>query len=515
MFFSEKSVQRSAGIKDVPGADAQVIADFGGQDRFFFGMATAPAHVEDNLEDGWLAFAREGKVKAFSNVPAPEQRLRFWSDPAPELDLAAASGAKVLRMGVDWGRLAPHRPGSLECGGPCPPGVQDLAALKRYREIVQQARGRGLSIMMTLFHHSAPRWAMEMGGWEKPEMVDYFAALTRDVVTTLAPDVDLWITVNEPAAYLLFTYVAGMWPPGKKVDPFAFTNLGPIKGAFAKALDNMVEAHKRAYQMIHQLDTTIADPGLPDASAARVGIAHVGMVSVPARIIDLPSTRLFEWVSKFMYPDAVINHLDFFGLNYYGEEIVRGAAPEIRSTKEYSESGRAVYPRGLFQLLSEFNNRYNVQKERRVSRDGVIKTIPFVVSENGISDSTDILRPAYTVEHLLAVHHAIRTGVPVQGYVAWTLSDNWEWLDGYCPKFGFAAVDRANNFKRLPRDSFALFTNIAKSGTIADSQRQAAWELVRANVGKPRPFCRAADGQSSLDTPIERNIVDEDWRFKP
>merc|ERR1712146_704520 len=110
----------------------------------------------------------------------------------------------------------------------------------------------------------------------------------------------------------------------------------------------------------------------------------------------------------------------------------------ILPNQEYSESGRAVYPDGIATLLTAFHERYN-------------GSLPFFITENGIADRTDILRPPYLVEHLIGIRAALDRGVKVLGYIHWSVSDNWEWADGYCPKFGIAAVDRAGGMTRTVR----------------------------------------------------------------
>jgi beta-glucosidase/6-phospho-beta-glucosidase/beta-galactosidase len=172
----------------------------------------------------------------------------------------------------------------------------------------------------------------------------------------------------------------------------------------------------------------------------------------------------------------------------------------IKPDLEYSESGRAIYPEGLYLLLKEVHRRFPEP--------------PVIVTENGISDSTDILRPSYMIEHLQAVAQARAEGVPVEGYIFWTLSDNLEWADGYCPKFGLAAVDRAHGLRRLPRPSYDLFRIIVTTREITAAMRREAREKVDAHVGENRPFCRSEDGFTPLDAPIERKILSQNWRFR-
>jgi len=485
-----------------------VIADFGDQDRFFFGIATAPAHSEDQLNDIWLDYARKGKIAAFNNHPRPDERLQFWTHPEVELDLAASSGASVYRVGIDWGRLVPFQPGSSQCGEKCPTGVQNKEALARYRQILQMIRARSMEPIVTLFHHSMPPWAAAMGGFANRAVVDYFLAFVSDVSENLASEVDTWITFNEPVAYLLATHLNGMWPPGKPEGDRA-ASLAKNLGELGQAFGNVVEAHQRAYEIIKTKDQKKNYNSNEKSLPSRVGLAHIIMTLTAAHPKDTITAKAMAYISRFALPDKIRKHLDFLGLNYYGEEIVKGVSVEIKNGREYSESGRAIYPTGLYRLLKDFHSHYNP-----VNSSQKIEKLPFMITENGISDSTDILRPSYLIEHLLAIRAAMEEGVPIEGYIAWTISDNWEWLDGYCPKFGFFSVDR-NTMQRFPRPSFGLFQSIVQSGKITSTQRENAWSLVTGAVGKDRPFCRASDGKGSLENPALRPFTNYDWSFKP
>ncbi|MBA0829730.1 hypothetical protein Goarm_014313 [Gossypium armourianum] len=217
------------------------------EDGFFFGLATAPAHVEDKLNDAWLQFAEENpchksekgdddmmeadavigaadggshqaplarkesskkkkplkvameamirglqkfvedeseeetaskeecnhNVAAWHNVPHPEERLKFWSDPDIELNLAKDTGISIFRMGIDWSRIMPQEPVN---------GIKDavnFAALERYKWIISRVRSNGMKVMLTLFHHSLPPWAGDYGGWKLEKTVDYFMDFTK------------------------------------------------------------------------------------------------------------------------------------------------------------------------------------------------------------------------------------------------------------------------------------------------------------------------------------------------
>ncbi len=144
--------------------------------------------------------------------------------------------------------------------------------------------------------------------------------------------------------------------------------------------------------------------------------------------------------------------------------------------------------------------------------------LPIIITENGVSDDTDYLRPPYLVEHLVAMRQAMNEGVDVRGYVFWTISDNWEWKDGYCPKFGLFSVNRPDNLRREPREySVRLFSDIVKTGAVTQQQRDAAWNRYAAVQGGAggvmRSMCRAEDGQSAVDVAVKKPFGKSEWRF--
>ncbi len=505
--LSTSCVPRSY-VSQAQSANGPVVAKFpsqnGGNTGFFFGLATAPAHVEDKLNDGWADFADAGNVSSFKNQPIPHERLRFWTDYKTEIDLVASTGAKVFRMGIDWGRLVPNKPDFASCA--VTGGVQDRAALNHYIEIVDYARSKNLDIMLTLFHHSAPKWLIQSGGWPVNGTRDCFVRFSKDIVDALGSKVAYWLTFNEPSVFNVFTYVAGMWPPGGVTQNPAemFAVPGFFRGKLIAANENMAAAHEAIYKYIHETKK-LSTP---------VGIAHnVGWYKANSAL-DVPSAALSGFLFNDLFLDLISHSMDFIGVNYYGAEYVSGTSIAYAPGVEYSDSGRAVDPYGLYALLKDLNDRYNVWFVNRKST----KKIPFIITENGISDANDLMRPAYMIEHHMAVHKARQEGIDVLGYVFWTISDNWEWKDGYCPKFGLFEVDRANNLKRKPRDySLNLFKEIVQTGAITQQQRSAAWNRYTAAQNSTseftRPMCRAADGQSALEIAIPTPYRESEWRF--
>ncbi|MDB2447243.1 family 1 glycosylhydrolase [bacterium] len=494
---------------------SKIIAQF--PKGFEFGLATAPAHVEDSLEDSWLEFAKRGGVKAFNSVKDPTRRLDFFTNPEVEILLAKESGAKVFRLGVDWGRLVPNLPGSLDCGTTCSGAIQNYKALSQYKRIISLIKKHDMKVMLTLFHHSLPMWSIkewhsasstEKFGWKDKNMPAYFKAFTRSVVKEFGSSVDSFITFNEPSIFSLLNHVAGIWPPAKGKDAKAIINTFFYKGSFHKALDNMIEAHRLAYDEIKAV-----------YPKTKVGIAHHVSYAVAKKgVLASIALHINETAVNYKFPDKIIDKLDFLGVNYYGQENVSATDYSLDPKFAYSESGRMINPNGLLIVLRALHDRYKKKNPG----------LRYYITENGVADDTDLIRQPYIIEHLLALKAAMDQGIPVDGYIFWTISDNWEWADGYCPKFGLVLVDRKNNLKRYKRPSFYLFQHIAKTGSITKNMRASAQNLVwaaqnlRLNSkelqskwdGK-RPFCRNTDGLTSHDKPNRvPMIMKEKWWFK-
>ncbi len=457
---------------------------------FFFGIATAPGHAEDQLDDIWLDFAKEGGVKAFHNQAIPEQRLRFWTQPEIEIDWAKELGVQVYRLGVDWQRISPQE------------GAYDQAALKRYGQILDMIKSRNMKVMLTLFHHSEPKWTLNAQSWTNPQMINQFVEFSKKVVDQYADKIDYLITFNEAQLYILLTQMDNFWPTTTKPRPSGLLDLGPIKGRFSKCLLNMAQAHKAIYKYVKSKYPQI-----------QIGIAHNAAHYQGENLVAKISAQISYKRFNYLFPDMIINELDYLGINYYGAELIKGLGVHISLQQEYSESGRAIAPSGFLEVLTRLNERYNTKNKKRKNKKES-NTIPFIITENGIADTTDWYRPAYLLEHLKALKMAQEQGIDIRGYIFWTLSDNWEWADGYCPKFGLLSVDRDNDLKRTPRPSFYLYQKIIKEKGFSSEDLEQAWKDLQSHKGEDRPFCRSRNGKDALDEPMFIPVKGLDWRIK-
>ena len=293
------------------------------------------------------------------------------------------------------------------------------------------------------------------------EAIDDFLQLTRFAATRWGKYVDWWITVNEAEVFVFHGWLRGIFPPGKT----------DFAGAVL-ALSHVMKAHALAYHLIKELDTIDADgDGLP----AQVGIAQLFVPYEAASVIDPVETTVAYVLQNFSNTFWLIanqtgildlrlplgpqyveefprfqNSLDFIGVNYYSRQIARfdlllGFRFSPPEGAVVSDLDIEVYPRGLYeslQTLSQFK-------------------VPIIITENGIADADDSRRFDYITGHLseLSRFMADRPDVPVLGYIHWALTDNFEWENGYAPRYGLVEVDYATQ-KRTVRPSAVRFAQL-------------------------------------------------------
>lgn len=398
-------------------------------DNFLFGAATAAHQVEgDNQHSDWLEAECAGRLPAASG-----EACRHWQLFREDFALARSFGHTAHRFSIEWSRIEPR------------PGQFDEAALDHYVEVVEELRRLGIEPVVTLQHFTLPRWVAAGGGWFRRRHVDAFARYVDRVAARLASRVRLWITINEPTVWVKHACLRGDWPPHRRHAPVAAV----------RALLAMARAHQRAFAILHR--------HRPDAM---VGIAHSAPFIEPARPHD-PRDRLVAWARELALnclPLALVRrHLDFLGVNYYTRALVywdtRGLAPLFGrdwphphgpAPRQFSDMGWEIHPLGLYRQL------------HRLARLG----LPLMVTENGLATRDETLRTRFLEDHLAAVAAAMVEGVPVLGYLWWSLFDNFEWDSGFMPRFGLFETDYAS-FARRPRPVAFRFAAIIRSRCLA------------------------------------------------
>jgi beta-glucosidase len=415
---------------------------------FLWGAGTSSHQVEgNNTNNDWWQWEQKIPLNMRSGQACDE-----WNRFEEDFKLAQTLGLTAHRFSLEWSRIEPS------------PGQFDTLALDHYRGMILSLRSKGIEPIVTLNHFTIPLWLAGQGGWLSDKSPELFAQYVKKTTEFLGGDVHCWITLNEPAVYTHKSYTIGQWPPGEK----------SLKKAF-KVLQNLAQAHVLAYVKIKEV---YINKGWKEPA---IGIAHQVLIFTPCSDRSLWD-RLSAWLR-----DRVVNHLfaqalvwgrakvfgvlsirlprartlDFIGLNYYTRDYVRnrgfllsdmlGGGSVLGNPRGKKNSlGWEIYPQGLHTLIKAFS-RYK---------------LPILISENGICTNNDAERSEFIVDHLKAVAMAINEGAHVIGYLYWSLLDNYEWADGFAPRFGLIEVDYATQSRKI-RGSARKFEEIIRSGRLS------------------------------------------------
>jgi beta-glucosidase len=411
---------------------------------FLWGTATAAHQVEggNHASDWWSWEQVPGHIKnGDKSDPACDHYRRFASD----FDLLKSLHQNAHRLSVEWSRIEPT------------PGEFSSVAIAHYRDVLQALRDRGMEPLVTLHHFTNPTWIAQLGGWEAPQTAEYFARFAARVTDELAGLARFWITINEPTVVAYQGYVHGEWPPGKR-----------DFGAALRVVVTLLRGHWLAYERIKRRHPEF-----------QVGLAHHLRIFDPARWFA-PQDRAVAMAFNSIFNHSILRSLrhgrlvfpltrngrasgprqsqDFIGLNYYTRELVKfnhryrdelfGQRVLVERAQR-SDSTWEVYPEGLYRTLLELRGQQ----------------LPIYVTENGVADRNDALRPEFLLTHVKAMHRAIAAGVPVRGYLHWTSFDNFEWAEGYGAKFGLIACDPVTQERRV-RPSGRLYAEICRTNQV-------------------------------------------------
>lgn len=421
--------------------------------EFVFGVATSSYQIEGGVNEGgrtpsiWDTFCKvPGKVDKGDNGDIACDHYHLWKQ---DIEMIADLGVDAYRLSIAWPRILPQD------------GVVNPEGLKFYEQIIDECHARGLKVYVTLYHWDLPQYLGDRGGWLNRETAYKFAEYAEVVSSHFGNKIDVYTTLNEP-------FVAGF--------------LGYRWGEHAPGIKGEKEGYLASHHMMlgHGLAMPILRKNAPES---KHGIVFNATPSYPESAKDQAAADYceaenFHWfidpVLKGEYPSAVVEKqqahmpmildgdleimsapVDYIGINYYSRSVARfNEHNEIETIKpegaEYTHIGWEIYPQGLTDLLVRLNERYD-------------NIPPLYVTENGAAGNDSIVdgavndeqRVRYFQTHLEAVDNAIRSGVRVDGYFAWSLMDNFEWAFGYEQRFGIVHVDYETQKRTLKQSAIA------------------------------------------------------------
>lgn len=310
-----------------------------------------------------------------------------------DFDIAKKLNFSALRTGIEWSRIEPSM------------GQFDQNEIDHYKRYFSELKKRGITPVITLWHWTFPDWFAQKGGFEKRRNVKYFTRYIKHITQELGPYFKFVITINEPTVYATMSYHERRWPPE-----------GESKIRLMRVMYNLAAAHRRSYRIIKKL-----------RPSAQVGLAHncayyyAGDDSGISKIVS----RLGHYFSNEFFVNRVKRQQDFFGLNYYFADQILGTRvhnPEVPK----NDLGWDMEPDKMRPLMNQLYKKYK---------------LPIMVTESGVADKHDKYRKWWITESVKAMDGSIQDGTKMLGYIHWSLMDNFEWAEGFWPRFGLIEID--------------------------------------------------------------------------
>ena len=452
-------------------------------DGFLWGAATAAYQIEGGAREGgrgasvWDTFSHtEGKVaKGHNGDVACDHYHRVESDVALMADL----GLQTYRFSIAWSRVIPEGRGK--------PNAEGIAF---YHRLIEALLARDIVPCPTLFHWDLPQGLEDIGGFRNRDTVSWFGDYAQLMAREYGDKVTMWSTFNEPWCYAYLGHAAGVHAPGLTDPKAAVTVAHHELLAHGLALQAMRSERDGLSLGIVINPSNVRSEGLPPAPADDMrtidGIHNRWWFDAtltgryPADLIDR-----FGPLADAVQPgdlDVVHQPLDWLGINYYFDILVRGIAsgeatgrmreyPTVGHTTEsdmrqvHTDMGWPITPEGFTELLVRLKDDYP-------------NLPPLYITENGCAYDDPVIdgachdprRIEYLDLHLRALKDAIDEGVDVRGYYQWSLMDNFEWALGYDKRFGLVHVD-FDTLERTPRDSAHWYRDVIQRNGLAAVER--------------------------------------------
>lgn len=457
---------------------------------FLFGAASASYQVEGAWnEDGkgvsnWDVFSKiPGKTFEGTNGDVAVDHYHRYKE---DIRLMAEMGLESYRFSISWPRIIPTGDGEVNPKG-----------LEFYNNLIDECLKYGIVPFVTLYHWDLPQVLEEDGGWTNKRTVEAFVKYAQVCFEAFGDRVKHWITFNEAVVYCSLGYLDGAHPPGIKND---------VKKYF-QATHNTFLAHAKSIENYKKLKqygeigiTHVFAPAfsIDDKEENIKATEHANIYSThwyydPILKGEYPKYVVDEITKKGFLPDWTEEELeiiknaadknDFIGLNYYQpQRIMKNDTGEKKESSRENSTGAPGNPSfdGVYKTVMMEDKKYT-KWGWEISPEGFLDglrmlkerygDVKMYITENGLGDVDpiiedeimDIPRIKYIEEHLRAVKLAIKEGINLKGYYAWSVIDLLSWLNGYKKQYGFIYVDHKNNLDRKKKASFYWYKSIIEN----------------------------------------------------
>jgi len=427
---------------------------------FLWGISTASYQVEGAAYEGgretsiWDVFARKpGAVYAGENGDiACDQYHRYKEDVA----LMAKLGFKSYRFSLSWVRIIHAATGEV-----------NKAGVAYYRALCAELHHYGIEACATIYHWDLPQLLQERGGWAARSTALAYAEYAKACFRELGGCVDRWLTLNEPFCIAYLGYYAGVHAPGIKdaaqaVNAVHHLNLGHGLAVSAYRKTGLAAPIGITWNMSTPRPATARKEDIEAAAILKAVESEVFVHPVFGKgYPEICTKKLgFNFPVEAGDLDIIQSPIDFVGMNYYREDpaVYDAASPflakTVESWQDTSDMGWYITPAGLMRQLHWM---------RELSAG-----LPLYITENGYANNDvvsgdgrvhDKPRIEYLQKHFEVCAQAIKEGINLKGYFAWSFMDNYEWAEGYTKRFGIVYVDYATQ-QRIPKDSAYFFRDV-------------------------------------------------------
>jgi beta-glucosidase len=443
---------------------------------FVWGASTSAYQIEGAVaEDGrgpsiWDTFSRV--PGAVYHGETADTACDHYHRLEADLDLMAQLGLQAYRFSVAWPRVQPDGDAINQAG------------LDFYERLVDGLLARGIKPVATLSHWDLPQAFQDRGGWADRSTADCFADYASAVVGRLGDRVERWVTINEPWVAAFVGHLEGRHAPGIRDEATALKVAHHLLLGHARAMEAIQSAasHAKAGITLNLSDVLPASDQPADVAAA----GHVDLFENRVFLSPLfrgayPDDAYEFWsgITDFSFVRdgdlaAISRPMDFLGVNFYERhrvladpDHVNGPSNLVRGARKLppeppiTAGNVAIRPDALYSVLTRLHRDWTQRLPLWITESGI--ALHDYVGPDGRCQDPE--RIDYYDGHFRAAARAINDGVPLEGYLVWSLMDNFEWAAGYRLRFGLVYVDYATQ-TRLPKSSAEWFGKVAATNAV-------------------------------------------------
>jgi beta-glucosidase len=428
-------------------------------ENFVWGVSTAAYQIEGAYRtDGkgesiWDKFSNtKNKIKGGHNGNIA---CDFYQRYQHDLSLMRSMNIKNYRFSLAWSRIFPYGTGQIN-----PKGAD------YYDKMIDYMLEMGITPWVTLYHWDLPQALEDKGGWTNRDVIHWFEEYATFCLKKYGDRVKNWMVLNEPMVFTGAGYFLGIHAPGRKW----LKNFLPA--AHHATLTQAVGGRLVRNEVPDaQVGTTFScswvepfNPNSPRdiAAAQRIDALLNRFYIEPSFGLGYPTADLknIAPIEKYFKPNdeqLMVFDFDFIGIQNYTRELVKyslltpyvtaSLVPAANRNVPFTLMNWEVYPECIYNVLKKYSQYPQIKK--------------IYVTENGaafndyvtpLGEVNDIRRTEYLKEHIAQIFRAKQDGVNVQGYFVWTFMDNFEWAEGFQPRFGLVHVD-FDTLQRTVKDS--------------------------------------------------------------